>query len=174
MRNMITVTEFNPAFVRDLPDTYELLRLCNLVVRPEVTRITVHGSRGPAGGYQDDSDVDLSLIVHTSEAKHSRELETLLRDSLDTTLRNWQGTAELDLAAVFDKRGCGRRCFEMTDFDDNLCETVVDCLGIYKTQKGFNGFVEGPAVQVRAMYPCMIVWDKKPRRIAQQQESTYS
>ena len=158
---MISVTQFHPGFVCRLPETYELLRSGNLAVHPNVTKITVHGSRGPAAGYGDGSDIDLSWIVETSAAKNSHEIEQLLSDVLDTTLQNGKGAAELALAAIWDKSGCGLPCFDVTDFDENLCDAVADCFGVYKTQKGFAGFVTGPAVQVRLMYPCMTIWDNK-------------
>ena len=155
---MTAITDFCSSFVQALPHACELLKTSNLVVHPRVSKITLHGSRGAAGGYREDSDIDLALIVDTSEVTTNRELEPLLREILETTLRPWTGAVEADLAAIFDKSDCGLDCLDLTEFDESRCDTVVNCLGIYKTQKGFDGFVTGPAADVRAMYPCITIW----------------
>ena len=156
---MTEIHEFEEQFVVSLPETAELLRFAFLTVHPSVTRITLHGSRGPAGGHRSDSDVDLCLIVDPGGILECSSLDALLRDVLITTLNHWRGTVEADLAAVFDTQGCGLRCFERTAYDKELCsEGGVDCFGLYKIQKGFNGFVEGAGLDVRQMYPCLTVW----------------
>jgi predicted nucleotidyltransferase len=156
---MTEIHDFEPDFIAALPETAELLKAAPLVVHPRVTCITVHGSRGPAGGYRPDSDVDLSLIVDTEGVTERAELETLLRDVLDTTLTHWTSDVEADLAAIFDIRGCGLHCFDCSTYDEDRCgEESADCFGLYKVQKGFDGFVEGLGIEVEAMYPCAVVW----------------
>jgi hypothetical protein len=34
----------------------------------------------------------------------------------------------------------------------------VDCFGLYKTQGGYNGLVINAGVQVKLMYPCLMIW----------------
>ena len=154
---MIAVHEFTRRLASELPDTWELCRTANLVVHERVARITLHGSRGPAGGYRPDSDIDLCLVVDVEEVDEA-SLGTLLREVLDTTLRHWRGPVEPDLAAVFDKSGCGLVCFEGARFEDLSCQSADGCLGVFKIQKGFDGFVAGPAVQVPRMYPYTTIW----------------
>ena len=156
---MIQVIDYERAFVQALPETHRLLTLGRLVVHPVVSRITVHGSRGLAGGHRPDSDIDLALHVPNIDLPGRSEQANFLRHVLQTTLESWNGPAELDLAVVFDKSGCGLRCFDRQAWDGNACERDgVSCLGLYKIQKGFDGFVEGPAVQVKLMYPMLTVW----------------
>ncbi len=89
------------------------------------------------------------------------DLDHLLRDVLETTLENWRSTVEPDLAAVFDIRECGLKCFCTTTFDDKLCKNGgEDCFGLYKIQKGFNGFVSPIGLQVKKLYPCLTIWQR--------------
>lgn len=141
---MIKVTEFENEFTNLLPETYNLLRSANLIVRHSVQGIILHGSRGLAGGYRPDSDVDLSLIVSTSQLSNGLDLDGFLREVLEITLGYWQSTIKPDLAAIFDTKNCDLKCFDKTTFDERACKIGgIDCFGIYKIQKGFNGFVVG-------------------------------
>ena len=36
----------------------------------------------------------------------------------------------------------------------------VDCFGLYKVQKGFNGILQNAGVQVKRMYPCLKIWQR--------------
>jgi len=147
-------------FASSLPATHELLLASNLTVHPKVSRIILHGSRGLAGGYRPDSDIDLSLIVETGQLAQS-DLEVLLQDVVDTTLSSWRATIEADLAVIFDVRKCGLICFDQTAWDERICAKAgVDCFGLYKVQKGFNGFVTNAGVQVKLMYPCLKIWQR--------------
>ena len=164
---MIRIHQFESALSSLLPETYALLASSNLVVHPRVSRITLHGSRGPAGGYRPNSDIDLSLIVSTDEPREIASLRGLLQRVLETTLGNWRGPTELDLAAVFDTMDCGLRCFDLATQDDRLCAIGGgDCFGVYKTQKGFHGFVSGAAVQVERIHPCLTIWRNEARSVS--------
>ncbi len=159
--DMMQVMDFEPWLASSLPKTYALLRASNLTLHPGVSRIVLHGSRVLAGGYRSDSDIDLSLLVDLHAGITAPELPVLLRDVLETTLINWQNPIEADLAAVFDVRSCGLKCFERTAWDAQLCEFGgIDCFGLYKIQKGFNGFVTNAGVQVKKMYPCLKIWQR--------------
>jgi len=161
---MIEVREFEEELAVSLPDTHKLLRSAGLVVHLSVSRITLHGSRGLAGGHRPDSDIDLCLIVDTDGMPGGLTLAALMQSVLDTTLSHWGSGVEADLAAVFDTRGCGLRCFERTTYDEELCsEGGLDCFGLYKIQKGFDGFVDGMGLEVRRMYPCLTIWRNKGR-----------
>jgi len=156
---MIKVTEFESEFVTLLPETYNLLRAANLIVHRSVQGIILHGSRGLAGGYRPDSDVDLSLIVSTNQLQNGLELDGFLRKVIETTLDYWQSTIEADLAAIFDIKNCDLKCFDKTTFNEKACKIGgVDCFGIYKIQKGFDRFVVGAGIQVKLMYPCLTIW----------------
>ncbi len=124
-------------------ETYRILQAGNLVIHPSVTAVVLEGSRGPNNCYRPNSDIDLSLIVEPGGLEVGPELGHLLNDVLQTTLKNWHGEVELDLAAVFDTQECGLKCFGQSgSFDLSICGgSGRDCFGIYKTQRGFTGFV---------------------------------
>jgi hypothetical protein len=149
------IQNFEASFVAALPETARLLRSATLTVHPRVRTIVLHGSRGLAGGHRPDSDVDLSLVADTGGLSYGPELATLLREVLKTTLRHWTGPVEADLAAVFDTRGCGLACFA----GGAACaEGGVDCFGLYKVQRGFQGFVTNAGIEVERMQPCTVIW----------------
>ncbi len=159
---MVKVSEFEPQLAALLPATHALLSSANVTVHPDVSRIILHGSRGPAGGYRPDSDIDLSLIVETRPAMPESDLAKLLREVINTTLTYWQGSIQVDLAAIFDVQNCGLKCFDQGVWDELLCATGgVDCFGLYKIQKGYRGFVKNAGVQVKQMYPCLKIWQRE-------------
>jgi hypothetical protein len=156
-----SVKVFEAPLAAHCPETARLLRAAALAVHPRVTAITLHGSRGPAGGYRADSDVDLCLIVDVQGVTQESALAALLRVVLNTTLDHWQGTVEADLAAAYDRQGCGLTCFEGPTWDDVQCTIGgQDCFGLYKLQRGFDGFVE-QGVALRLMFPCMVIWRRE-------------
>lgn len=141
-----------------LPATYDLLKSSNLVINESVAAIILHGSRGLAGGARPDSDIDLSLIVDSVKSSKS-DKEALLHLITQTTLSHWKSNIELDLAVVFDARNCGLKCFEQTAWYEHSCEKGgIDCFGLYKIQKGFQGLVVNAGVEVKRMYPCLKIW----------------
>ena len=105
-----------------------------------------------------DSDLDLSLVVDPSRLAAAQDQDAFLRAVLNATLQHWQGTIELDLAAIFDKFNCGLRCLDQAEFSPGVCFREVDCMGLFKIQKGFDGFVPGSLLDVRKMYPLMTIW----------------
>jgi len=132
----------------------------NLTIHPSVSRIILHGSRGPANSYRPDSDIDLSLIVDVQPAAGQTDTE-LLRAVWETTLDHWQAGIELDLAIVFDVAKCQLKCFDQTTWTMPSCgKGGVDCFGLYKIQKGFGGTVINAGVQVKLMYPCLKIWER--------------
>jgi hypothetical protein len=163
--NVINVVEFDSQLASSLPVTHTLLKSSNLVIHPAVLSVVLHGSRGLAGGYRPDSDIDLSLIVDIHQGDPISLLPTLLRDVAEMTLENWKGAIEADVAVVFDVRNCGLKCFEQTAWDDRICNLGgVDCFGLFKIQRGFDGFVTNAGVQVKRIYPCVKIW-KRPETI---------
>ena len=158
---MIEITHFNPALAKYLPETNTLLLDAGLCVHDAIDRITMHGSRGPQGGARPNSDIDLCLVVNDRSLGIASDRKALLREILSTTLKGWRGKTELDLAAVFDKHQCELRCLSLDEFDPDLCSSTVDCMGLFKIQKGFNGFVSGPTVDCSKMYPLMTIWNRK-------------
>jgi hypothetical protein len=153
-------TELDPALAARLPDAHARLRAGGLVVHPAVERVVLHGSRGLAGGYRPDSDLDLSLLVD-APAMERAALGSLLAQVIATTQGAWRGRVELDLVAVFDVRGCGLGCFDAEAWGaDEVCPfgSGRDCFGAYKVQRGFEGFVEDAGIEVRRMQPSVTVW----------------
>jgi hypothetical protein len=131
----------------------------NLVVHDSVSRVILHGSRGPEGGARNNSDIDLSLLVDSGAFSTRSDKAALLAEIAETTLSHWQGPVELDLATIFDARNCGLKCFDRVVWDAQFCkEGGVDCFGLYKTQRGYNGLVINAGVQVQLMYPCLMIW----------------
>jgi hypothetical protein len=159
--NVTGILEFDSQLASSLPVAHTLLKSSNLMLHPAVLSVVLHGSRGLAGGYRSDSDIDLSLIVDIHQGKPMSQLQSLLRNVAEMTLENWQGAVEADLAVVFDVRNCGLKCFEQTAWDDRLCNLGgVDCFGLFKIQKGFDGLVTNAGVQVKRMYPCLKIWER--------------
>jgi len=151
--------EFNPAFSRSLPETQALLRVANFCIHPCVSRVILHGSRGLAGGFRPDSDIDLSLIVDLAGEISQPELECLLQSVYQTTQTAWQSAIEADLAVIFETRACALKCFEKTTWEERICPIgELDCFGLYKVQKGFQGLVTNAGIEVRRMYPCLEIW----------------
>ena len=144
-----------------LPETYRLLKMANLTVHPNVRKITLHGSRGPAGGYREDSDIDLCLVTDVdTQSMDEGQSGYILREVLQTTLKGSQCSVELDLAAVFDSMRCGLSCFNISDYDKLKCKRERNgCIGIFKIQKGFKGFVP-PITTVSKMYPYITIWQR--------------
>ncbi len=124
-------------------------------------KITVHGSRGPAGGHHAGSDIDLSLVTDIRYTGiEDDETGRLLNEVLMTTLDNSECPVELDLAAIFDRKNCKLTCFDVDDYRQLLCpEAEPGCMGIYKIQKGFQGFVP-PVFEVQKMYPLLTLWKR--------------
>ena len=159
---MIKVTEFEEQIPSLLPVTLALLKSANLTIHDQVRQITVHGSRGLAGCYRPDSDIDLCLIVDMGRHLPGSGLESFLQSVLETTITNWRSSTSLDLAIVFDSRHCGLKCFGLIAFDPQACpEGGADCFGLYKTQSGFKGIVTDAGVKVKLMYPCITIWKRR-------------
>lgn len=153
----LKINHFESNFPASLPETHAIVRSSNLTIHPLVGRVVLHGSRGLAGGYRPDSDIDLSLIVDPP----GLDIERSLQEVLETTLNSWQGLIELDLAVIFDTRDCGLKCFEQREWNEQTCTLGgVDCFGLYKTQKGFQGLVTNAGIQVKLMYPCLKIWQR--------------
>jgi hypothetical protein len=158
---MLSITNFEPSLASSLPATFELLMSSNLVIHPSVSRIILHGSRGLAGGYRPLSDIDLSLIVEAVPPPTSANLQSFLCDVWETTRRQWQSSIEPDLAIIFETQRCDLKCFEQTAWNEQLCTIGgVDCFGLYKVGKGFDGLVTNAGGQVKLMYPCLKIWQR--------------
>jgi hypothetical protein len=157
---MRQITAFTPELAADCAKTHALLVRSGLWVHGAVERVTVHGSRGPQGGARPDSDLDLCLVVNAALLAAAPDREKLLRAVLETTLAHWESPVEIDLAAAFDRSQCGLLCLAEPRYKPGLCRSTVDCLGLYKIQKGVSGYVTGPGVDCSKMYPLMTVWSQ--------------
>ena len=153
------IFDFEAEFAASLPGTYALMLSANLRVHPHVSRVFLHGSRGPKGGFRSDSDVDLSLIVDTPRVG---DIESDLCAVVKTTLDHWQASVEADLAVVFDLQNCSLKCFDQMTWNEQICPSGgTDCFGLYKIQKGFQGLVTNGGVRVKLMYPCLKIWQHR-------------
>jgi len=158
---VIRIEDFEPQLASALPATHALLKSANLMIHPAVARIILHGSRCLAGEYRPSSDIDLSLIVETPATSTHADLEPLLHEVFEATFNHWRAIVEPDLAIVFDIRNCMLKCFDRKSWDEHQClQGGVDCFGLYKVQKGFNGLVTNASVQVKLMYPCFKIWQR--------------
>jgi len=158
----VKITQFAPTFIAQCSETYQILQSGHLVLHPAVTQVTLHGSRGLAGKFRPDSDIDLSLLISAVEPPEiNQDLEKLCTEVLQVTLSQWKREIELDLAVIFPLHACNFACFQVNDYYPALCSLGgVDCFGIYKIQKGFSGFVLNAGIQVEKMYPLITVWKK--------------
>ncbi len=160
--NLITMIgnlKFDSQLHSLLPETYTLVKSSNLVIHDSVSRVILCGSRGPAGGARPDSDIDITLIVDIATSLTREKTTNLLQNVMETTLNNWQSKTELDLAVVFDIRNCGLKCFDRIEWDEESClYGGIDCFGLYKTQKGYQGLVTNAGVQVKFMHPSLKIW----------------
>lgn len=161
---MISIKTFDPDFTALLPETAGLLEAGNLVVHPDVRRITVHGSRSLTGGARPNSDIDLSLIVNSGQLPSEEPArETRLQSILTTTQTQWQGSVEVDLAALFEVRDGGLNPFRITHYDERICPPGAPLgFGLYKIQKGFQGYVDVAMLDIKLIYPCITVWRRPP------------
>jgi hypothetical protein len=142
-----------------LPATCDILRSGNLVVHDAIYCVAVEGSRGLRGGFRSDSDVDLSLLVSSQGLEAAENKDAFLREVVTTTLDSWRSACELDAAVVFDKMGCGLMCFGVRTFAELTCKRIrPDCIGVYKIQKGFDGFVPDIGLRVERLFPILPVW----------------
>lgn len=157
---MEPITTFAPQLAQSLPRTHALLCEARLTLHPAVERVTLSGSRGLDGRPRPDSDVDLTLVVARAALPSADpEREQLLRAVLETTLSSWRGTVECDLAAVFDERGCGLPCLAGRRDAPPACSRDDGCrFGLYKTQKGFDGYVPWEIIELERIYPVLEIW----------------
>ena len=151
IKNFINLSE------NGLLETEIILKESNLVVNDSISKIVLMGSRGVLGGSRPDSDIDLGFILNP-ELKPS---EGICRNANELSLSRWTGDIELDTAIVFDKMGCGLPCFEKQKFDSKICNNDKDCVGLFKIQKGFTGFVPEIGIETKNIFPILTIWDRK-------------
>jgi hypothetical protein len=140
--------------------TARILQAANLTVHDLVMQVTLEGSRGLGNYAHPDSDIDLTLIVDAARLPtHEPERADLLRAVLNTTLDHWRSPVDVDLAAVFDLGTCcGLRCFSQREWNDAIIRgRGVDCFGLYKVQRGFDGYVTSGVVLAK-VYPILTIW----------------
>ena len=149
------IQKFKNLSTNNLTETEKILKESNLVVDDSISKIALMGSRGLLGGFRTDSDIDLGLLLHPEFEPN----EVTCRKANELTLSEWTGDIELDTAIVFDKMDCGLPCYEKQEYDSELCNHGKGCIGFYKIQKGFSGFVPDFGLEVKKIYPILIIWD---------------
>ena len=157
----LVIDDLIPCLESSLPETYRLLRASRIAVHPSVRKITLHGSRGPAGGFRPDSDIDLGIVTNVVTTEPEDEMAgSILAEVLKTCLENSEFPVEADLAAIYDRKECGLRCYDANDYPQLICpKEETGCIGIYKIQKGFSGFVP-PISEVKEAYPLITLWER--------------
>ena len=154
--------EINHRVKEMIPETYRILESARLAVHPYVYKVVLTGSRGLARNYREDSDIDLSLLVERSRLEMEVNEEIALNEILNITLSAWKSSVELDTVAIFDICNCGLNCFDSKIFKDRACEEKgIDCLGLYKLQKGYEGYVPKVGIDIQKVYPMITVWDRE-------------
>ncbi len=120
----------------------------------------VHHETASAGAPGDprDSDIDLSLLVETDHPFHGPEHAALLDAVLTTTLDHWEAEVEPDLGVPFDRSGCGLRCLELERSDAGISRETAGCMGVYKIQRGFDGYVPESIPDCGNTYPLLTIW----------------
>jgi predicted nucleotidyltransferase len=158
----LIVDQLSAELKQRLPESYELLRRSNLTVHPAVYQVVLSGSRGPKGGFRPGSDIDLSLLVAVDPGLERTRQAEIFAEVLETTWDAWHGAVELDTVAVFDKKGCGLHCFQEPVYREGICAAMADdCLGLYKLQKGFSGFVPPIGIRIGKVFPLITVWERE-------------
>jgi hypothetical protein len=154
------VENFLPVLQERLPETSALLAGASLSLHPAVERVVLSGSRGLRGGFRPESDVDLALIVEREALPEETDARAaFLRGVLHFTLDAWRGPVDVDLAALFDLRGCGLPCTDTAYYAAHGCPCGgVSPFGLFKIQRGFDGFVSGPWLLVEKAQPMLTIW----------------
>lgn len=104
----------------------------------------------------------MSLLVDSKFLNKELNPEQILKEVLNVTLINWKSKVELDTVAVFDINNCNLKCFDYKSYSDKLCKMGdTDCLGLYKKQKGFHGYVPKIGISIKLIHPIITVWERK-------------
>jgi len=157
----LEIHEFDPKLKKKLPETFKILNSSSVRISPHVKKITLHGSRGPAGKFRPDSDLDLCLVTDIDiRLVPEHLLDALLLRILLTTQQNSQCPVKLDVAAIFDHVGCGLRCFYVDKYKKLKCRNESDgCMGVYKLQEDGKGVLL-PITRVEKIYPYLTIWQR--------------
>jgi predicted nucleotidyltransferase len=160
---MLIADQLSPALRQELPRSHAILASSGLSVHDAVRAVVLSGSRGPRGGYRPDSDIDLSLLVDARALLRAADHGALLREVVEHAIASWRSEVTLDTAAVFDGSDCGLRCFWWREHRPGACPSEApDCFGVFKTRKGFDGFVPPIGLQVEKVCPMLVVWERTP------------
>ena len=155
------IHNFKPGLKEKLPETFEILTASKITISPRVKKITLHGSRGIKGKFRVNSDLDLCLVTDIDiQLIPEKHWDILLRRVLKTTLDNSKCPVTMDIAVVFDHMGCGLHCLSVEKYEDLKCHQDAEgCMGVYKLQQGFKGFMP-PITRVEKMYPYITIWER--------------
>ena len=143
----------NALRTRGLSATADLLAASGFSVHPSVAAVVVEGSRGLKNSFRADSDLDIGLVLDPAEAPTAQLCTQIIHHSLS----HWQSDIELDLAVLFDKNACGIVCLQRSSANGLACGKGTDCLGIFKLQKGFSGFVPNLGLTIEMTLPALYI-----------------
>ena len=157
---MLTINEFLPDLVDLLPETQAILADANLTVHDAVIGVNLAGSRGLAGGYRPDSDVDLTLIVDAGSCPLANRIARI-GCATCCGRRSMRGAARsISTRRRFSIRATAAGCAALISASGttrSLRGRGIDCFGIYKIQRGFDGYVT-QGVELARMYPMLPIW----------------
>lgn len=143
-----------------LPATYDIIVAGNLTIDDRIKMAFISGSRGPSYCYHPKSDIDISLVLDQEMISDPVQCENDLAEIIELTVNNWKSPVEIDIALLFTINNCDFECF-YTFPEDYRCKLKSpDCFGIYKIQKGFNGFVPKRGVDIDKVFPIEMIWSR--------------
>ena len=145
--------------IKDLPETYKILKSGNLVVDEKIKAVFLSGSRGPANSFKTNSDIDITMILDNELINNPENCEEKLKQIIRYTIDNWIHEIELDTVLIYDNNHCDLKCFLENDISTCKCEKT-DCFGLYKIQKGFKGFVPKMGIDSREVFPIVMIWKR--------------
>ncbi|NHZ87382.1 MAG: hypothetical protein GWP19_16190 [Planctomycetia bacterium] len=145
---------------QELPATYDIIVDGNLTFDDRIKMAFISGSRGPSNCYHPKSDIDISLVLDQEMVNNPLQCENDLSEIIGLTVNNWNSSVEIDIALLFAINSCDFECF-YTFPDEHGCKLISpDCFGIYKIQKGFDGFVPKIGVDVDKVFPIGMIWSR--------------
>lgn len=125
-----------------------------------IKAVILSGSRGPSNSYRNDSDIDISLIVNEDQIMDPFMYEPEFKSILNHLLRSWKHEVVLDTALLFPVKNCAFECFFKKTANISCTNQELDCFGVFKIQKKFEGFVPKMGLDVNKVMPIEVLWKK--------------
>lgn len=156
----MVIPSFESGFEQAFPALCGLFRSAPLTVHEGIMAVTLHGSRGPAGGAQENDDLDIGLLVDRYLYPEAENDDELVKEMLFTTLAYWRQKPDLDAKVIFDIRGCGLTCFRNM-YAPSQCSGGIGCFKVYGMLEGKARFALNGDFNIKQIYPCITVWKRQ-------------